>query len=118
MSDMKGTGKKGESLAADYLGGLGFEILHRNWRYKRAEVDLIAGKDGIIHIIEVKTRTTLEFGFPEESVGYRKLTMLMKAGAAFLYKNPEWKQIQYDVLSIILINDEQPQFLLLSDVDL
>ncbi|RYY20726.1 MAG: hypothetical protein EOO04_19485 [Chitinophagaceae bacterium] len=118
MSDLKGTGKIGEALAADYLTQIGFEILHRNWRHKRAEVDLIASKDGIVHIIEVKTRTTLEFGFPEESVGYRKLKMLMAAGAAFLYQNPGWKQIQYDVLSIILMNDQQPQFLLLSDVDI
>src|SRR5687768_9322650 len=110
MSDMKGTGKKGEALAADYLAALGFEILHRNWRHRRAEVDLIASKDGIVHIIEVKTRTTLEFGFPEESVGYKKLKMLMAAGAAFLYKNPGWKQIQYDVLAIMLIDEARPQF--------
>ncbi len=117
MSDLHGTGKKGEELAVNYLIALGFEILHRNWRHKRAEIDIIAGKDGVVHIIEVKTRTTLEFGYPEESVGYRKLKMLTAAGAAFLYKNPGWKLIQYDVLSILL-TDEQPEFLLLSDVDL
>ncbi len=117
MSDLKGTGKKGEQLAADYLAASGFEILHRNWRHRRAEVDIIASFKGVLHFIEVKTRTTMEFGYPEESVGYKKLKMLMKAGAAYQYKNPGWENIQYDVLSIILKETDPPQFLLLSDVD-
>ncbi|HTF30986.1 MAG TPA: YraN family protein, partial [Flavitalea sp.] len=68
MRDNMGTGKKGELLAAKYLLDLGFNILHCNWRYRKAEIDIIASKNSILHFIEVKTRTSLAFGYPEESV--------------------------------------------------
>jgi putative endonuclease len=118
MSDLKGTGKKGEQLAGDYLLSLGYEILNRNWRHRRAEIDIIASRNGVLHFVEVKTRTTMEFGFPEESVGYKKMKTLMAAGAAYQYKNPGWRDIQYDVLSIILKDQNPPEYLLLSDVDI
>ncbi|HMF73686.1 MAG TPA: YraN family protein [Flavitalea sp.] len=116
MRDHMGTGKKGELLAAKYLLDLGFNILHCNWRYRKAEIDIIASKDSILHFIEVKTRTSLVFGYPEESVSNKKIRTLIRGGAAYCYTNPGWPNIQFDVLSIILLENQQPEFLLLSDV--
>ncbi|MEY3819267.1 MAG: hypothetical protein RLZZ425_735, partial [Bacteroidota bacterium] len=55
----------GENMAISHLSELGYEIMHRNWRYKHLEIDIIANKDNLLHIIEVKTRTSIEFGYPE-----------------------------------------------------
>lgn len=85
------TGRYGESLAVAYFIGIGYEILHRNWRHKRLEVDIIAVKDAVLHFIEVKTRTSGSFGPPEESVTEKKLRSLIDASAAYLYIYPHWE---------------------------
>ncbi|MBL7728247.1 MAG: YraN family protein, partial [Dinghuibacter sp.] len=51
------TGAKGERLAAMWLEANGFTIVERNWRHGRYEIDLLAHRDGILHVVEVKTRT-------------------------------------------------------------
>ncbi|MBM3433113.1 MAG: YraN family protein [Bacteroidetes bacterium] len=68
MAEHQDFGNWGESLAADWLEANGFEILHRNWRMGKLEIDLIARKEKYLHIIEVKTRHGHEYGWPEESV--------------------------------------------------
>lgn len=96
------TGKIGEQLAADYFLKLGYGILHQNWRYKHWEIDIIAEKSAILHFIEVKTKTTDNYGFPEDAVTPSKIKYLMNAGEEFLYQNPDWERIQFDILAIIL----------------
>ena len=54
--DALSTGAEGERLAAEYLLKEGFDLLHRNWRNGRCEIDLVARRDGVLHIIEVKSR--------------------------------------------------------------
>ena len=68
----KDTGFLGENITAQYLTQNGYEILHRNWRYKHLEIDIIAIKEGMLHIIEVKTRTDHQFGFPEQAITAKK----------------------------------------------
>ena len=102
MADHHEFGKKGEELAAAWLAGRGFEILHRNWRQGRNEVDIIARLDDTLHFIEVKSRRGRHYGHPEESVSRTKLRNMMLAASGFLVLHPEWKRIQYDVLAIIL----------------
>lgn len=108
------TGQAGEVLAVDYLIGNGFAILHKNWRYGHWEIDIIACKEGVLHIVEVKTKTTHKWGFPEEAVTKSKIRYLISAGEEFLYKNPQWNRIQYDILAITLKPDIS--FFLIEDV--
>ena len=108
-------GEKGETMAVQWFQAQGYIILYRNWRYSHAEVDIIASKNDILHFIEVKARKTEQYGLPEESVGYKKMQMLMKAAEEFLFRFPEWKRIQYDVLSITL-RRSSTEFLLIEDV--
>lgn len=110
------TGKKGEEMAADYLQRQGFVILYRNWRYSRYEIDIIASRNGMLHFVEVKTRTSLIFGFPEESVVRKKMISLLKAAEQFLIRYPHWREVQYDVLSITMPHNEPVEFLLIEDV--
>src|ERR1700712_731644 len=94
------TGNHGENLAAEYFIKKGYEIIHQNWRHKHWEVDIIASHNNMLHFIEIKTRTSLKFGHPEESVDKKKIRFLIDASEEFLFQYPQWKRIQFDVLSI------------------
>ena len=110
------TGSTGETLAAVYLSDKGYRILQKNWRHSRWEVDIIAEKDTILHFIEVKTRRTKEFGHPEENVDNKKIRNLMNAAEEYLYQQPQWKRIQFDILSITILKDEPVEYFLIEDV--
>ncbi|MBL0057180.1 MAG: YraN family protein [Chitinophagaceae bacterium] len=110
------TGHIGEELAVSYFNGLHYQILHRNWRHGRFEVDLVAEKEGILHFIEVKTRRTLTFGHPEELVDEKKITNLIAAAEEYLYLWPQWQRIQFDILAITMIPDQPVEYFLIEDV--
>jgi putative endonuclease len=110
------TGKSGETLACGYLEQQGFTVLFRNWRHSHYEIDIIASKNDILHFIEVKTRRSLLFGQPEESVSKKKFRNMLQGAKAFLFQHRGWKRVQYDVLSITMLKDQLPEFLLLEDV--
>ncbi len=116
MASHNETGKKGEELAAAWLEKSGFSLLHRNWRHSHYEIDIIASKNDKVHFIEVKTRSSNRFGFPEESVSDKKIENLMQAAEEFLHRHPDWKNIQYDVLAITLSNNQEPSFFFIEDV--
>ncbi|MEO7763367.1 MAG: YraN family protein [Ferruginibacter sp.] len=110
------TGNKGEGLAAKYLSENGYIILHQNWRHSHWEVDIIAEKDGILHFIEVKTRLTKKFGHPEDGVDNKKIQNLINAAEEFLYLQPQWIRIQFNILSITILKDEPVEYFLIEDV--
>ena len=103
-------GKEGETLALEYLRKNDFEILHCNWRYAHFEIDIIAQKETRLHIIEVKSRHYFPGSFPEESVSKKKFNFLKKAAEEFLYQHPGYIHIQFNVLSITLFKDKEPEF--------
>lgn len=116
MATHNETGKKGEDLAAGWLQQNGFTLIHRNWRYSHYEVDIIACRNNMLHFIEVKTRRSNRFGHPEESVSDKKIENLMEAADEFMHRHPQWKKIQYNVLSITLLTNKEPTFFLIEDV--
>jgi putative endonuclease len=116
MASHNQTGLSGEAMAAKHLGEKGFNILEQNWRHSHWEVDIIASKDGILHFIEVKTRRTKKFGHPEEAVSEKKIQNLINASEEYLYQFPEWKRIQFDILSITMPKDEPVEYFLIEDV--
>ena len=112
----KVTGNKGEDMAEDYLKGHGYTILHRNWRFRHWEVDIIANKGKFLHFIEIKTRTSSVYGKPEESISKGKMDNLMNASEEYQFLNPQWKFIQFDVLAITLKYDQPAEFYMIEDV--
>ena len=116
METNKQTGDKGEALAAEYLATKGFEILEKNWRFKNYEVDIIASKNKRLHFFEIKTRTSRRFGYPEESITYDKMNSLKNAAEEYQYRNPDWKYIQFDVLSITILPDAPIEYFYVEDV--
>ena len=101
-------GKQGEHLAVEFLEGKGFSILETNYYASRyGEIDIIAKKDGIIVFVEVKTRTTLSYGHPFESINAQKLSKMQKAAFYYLKeKKPKYKAIRLDGIAVILSSDE------------
>lgn len=106
MAKHNETGIKGEQIAEKFLLNNGYEILCRNWCFERKEVDIVAQKAGILIFIEVKTRNRIDFGFPEEAVNPRKQQFLKIAAEAFMNKHKEYQKVQFDVISILMVNDE------------
>ena len=100
MASHNDFGRWAEDMAASWLTTHGYKILHRNWRYSRFEVDIIAQKEQMLHFIEVKARSGKKFGWPEESVDSQKIQNLIDAAGEFSERHPEWKRIQLDILSI------------------
>lgn len=109
-------GGKGEALAAAWLTERGFEVMHRNWRTGRYEVDIIACREGILHFIEVKTKRSSRYGHPEQQVGKRKLQNLVNAGCRYIEADRRWKRIRFDILAVQLYTDRPTEFLLIEDV--
>src|SRR5258707_723202 len=81
------TGRKAEKAAAIYLEMRGFKILEQNWRRPRAEIDIVAIKDGIIHFAEVKYRAREEQGRGLDAITSTKLKQMRRA--AWLYFDEE-----------------------------
>ena len=109
-------GKEGEQLAEAYLIEKGYQILHRNWKYSFYEIDIIALKNSILHIVEVKIRSSNVFGLPEEAVTKKKFRRLLNAADEFLFQHPEYRHVQYDILAINKYRNEPIDFFLLEDV--
>lgn len=116
MARHNNTGTTGESMAEAYLITKGYIILHKNWRHSHWEVDIIAEKDDILHFIEVKTRRTEKYGQPEDAVSNKKIQNLINASEEYLYQQPQWKRIQFNILSISILKEKPVEYFLIEDV--
>jgi putative endonuclease len=108
-------GEQGESLARKYFEEKGYDIVQTNWRHGHWEIDIIAAAENILHIIEVKTRSSAIGGFPEENVNRKKLLTLMKAAEVYVKIDKRWQQLQFDILAVNL-SANGPEFFLIEDV--
>ncbi len=94
-------GRWGETLAAKYLSDKGYSILARNLRTPYGEIDLIANNGGTTIFVEVKTRTTASYGYPENAITLRKQAHMVSAAEHYLQEHPELaNEWQIDVISI------------------
>ena len=99
MKSKKEIGNQGEDLAARFLARKGFEILDRNYRFGRAEIDLIAKNKQTLVFVEVKWRSNLSFGYP--FVSKEQQQRIMDAAEEYQY-NKGWKgPIRFDIISIV-----------------
>jgi putative endonuclease len=102
MSDKIKTGNKGEKLAAEFLQKKGFEVIARNYRFKKAEIDLIVKRENWMIFVEVKTRSSIAFGEPEEFVDDKKSFLIFDAAEEYIYSN-DWRgHIRFDIISVKL----------------
>ncbi len=96
-------GKKGENIAVEYIKKLGYKIIETNWHYsKNAEIDIIAEDKGTLVFIEVKTRTTLNYGHPFEAINQTKISKIHKAIYGYLNKTEnKYTSFRFDGIAII-----------------
>ena len=100
------TGSKGEIIAADYLIKQGYQILERNYRHKRNEIDIICSKGNFLIFVEVKTRKNNTFGNPEEHVSQKQIDCIQDAAIHYQNnRNGNFLMTRYDIISIILENN-------------
>ena len=111
-------GKEGEKLAETYLLEHGYKILHRNWRYGRYELDLVTTKNNMLRFVEVKLRSSNQFGYPEEAVTRKKIKSLLQAIDQYLVLNPQYTDFRLDIIAITKQADAPVAYHLIEDVSL
>jgi putative endonuclease len=100
MADHNELGKLGEELAVDFLTEKGYEILETNWFFQKAEVDIIAQKENILAVVEVKTRSSVDFGLPQDFVKPKKIKLLVKAINEYVIANDLDVEVRFDIIAI------------------
>lgn len=102
------SGIKGEDLAASYLSKKGYKIIKRNFRARGGEIDIIAKDGDTLVFIEVKARSTDEFGSPLEAITYRKMKSLIKTAEFYKIKNPNLPELmRIDAVAISLDSENK-----------
>lgn len=101
MAQHNDLGKRGEQLASEYLVAKGYEILDENWCYGKAEVDLIAYINKQIIFVEVKTRTSVGFGQPEDFVSIAKQRLLETAANEYIEIMNHQGEVRFDIISVL-----------------
>lgn len=101
MATHNDLGTLGEDLAIDYLIKQGYQILERNYRYQKGEVDILAKKDDALVVVEVKTRTGNYFGDPYEFVKPKKIKLLVATVDHYVTQNDLDVEVRFDIIGIV-----------------
>lgn len=106
----KQKGAAAEDVAAACLIQKGLRILNRNWRCRTGELDIIAEHEGVLVIVEVRSRSgTGAFGTPSESVDLRKMTQVRNTALQYIHlKQYHNRPIRFDVVAVMLNTDLTP----------
>lgn len=100
MAEHNELGKLGEEMAVEYLQKNGYDILETNWIFQKAEIDILAKKENILAVVEVKTRSTVDFGLPQDFVKPKKIQLLVKAVNAYVIENDLEIEVRFDIIAI------------------
>mgnify|MGYP001626654229 FL=1 len=100
MAEHYELGNKGEQLAVNYLINKGYKIVERNWRFQKAEIDIIATKDKILICVEVKTRSTNDFGSPQDFVTPKKIKLMVSAMNEYILNKDLDIELRFDIIAI------------------
>lgn len=95
-------GPKGEDIAAEYLRKKGYKLLHKNWRKGHHEIDLIVRNSNCIVFVEVKTRSSRQYGPPELAVSWKKQRHLAQAADGYMKQLHSPYSARFDILSIVI----------------
>jgi putative endonuclease len=95
-------GRYGESLAARHLVEQGMELLDRNWRCDAGEIDLVLRDGGVLVVVEVKTRSSCDYGSPHEAVTPAKLARLRRLAARWLLDHEvRAREVRIDLVAVL-----------------
>lgn len=105
MAEHNDLGKLGEELAVEYLQKDNYQILQTNWVFQKAEIDILAQKGNVLAVVEVKTRSSIEFGLPQEFVKPKKIQLLVKAVNEYIIQNDLDVEVRFDIVSVFKNNN-------------
>jgi len=109
-------GERGEAAACGFLKEHGYEILEKNYTCKLGEIDVIARRKGRLAFIEIKTRTSAQYGMPQEAVDRKKQEKIFKVAQWYLKeKKQETTPVAFDVVAILWKEREAPEIRLIAD---
>ena len=101
------TGKEGEKIAAAYLKKNGYEIIEINFRCPIGEIDIVAKEENDLVFVEVKTRKSLDLGYPEQAVGIRKQKKMSQLALWYMQKRKiADTNARFDVVAITLMPEK------------
>ena len=101
MAQHNDLGKKGEQLAIDFLIKNDYKILEKNYRYLKAEVDIIAIKKDVLVAVEVKTRSTNFFEEPQDAVKPKKIKLMVSAIDYYVTQKELDVEVRFDIIAIM-----------------
>ena len=101
MSGSHTLGRTGEEIAAGHLEKKGYRILHRNWKSGRRELDIVAENDEFVVFVEVKTRTSAQWGNPEDFVGKSRMRRMVDAANYYLIEKEIDKPARFDIIGLV-----------------
>ncbi|MGL4583411.1 MAG: YraN family protein [Flavobacterium sp.] len=100
MAINQDVGKEGEDAAVQFLIDLGYIILHRNYKGDKAEIDIVALFNNLLVIVEVKTRSSVDFILPQDAVNARKRKQLIKATNCYVEEFDRTEEVRLDIIAI------------------
>ncbi|MBC8109874.1 MAG: YraN family protein [Verrucomicrobia bacterium] len=108
-------GRIGEMLAVQWLLEKKYTILEKNYRFGKAEIDIIVEKDNVLVFVEVKWRSDATFGEPEIAVNARKKKLVRQAAENYIFAQDWQHDIRFDIIAIT--GKENPEIVHFEDVD-
>jgi putative endonuclease len=115
MANHNDFGKKAEDLAVEFLRKNGYTILVRNFRFQKAEIDIIAERDHQIVIVEVKARSTDAFMLPQEAVTKTKIKSIVSAANHYMEEFDKHQEVRFDIITVL--PDERKNFMIEHIID-
>ena len=107
MASHNELGKQGEKMAENFLLSKGYEIHHKNWKSGKFELDIVAKKDNMLVVVEVKTRSSNFFGNPEDFVSKAKMKRTIDAAHHYIQMYDSRLETQFDIISIVKISGKK-----------
>lgn len=101
MASHNDFGKKGEELAVELLLQKGYTILSRNYRYLKAEIDILAQKGNILAVVEVKYRRSDHLQPITASINHKKIGLLIMAADHYVRKNDLDVNVRFDIITVL-----------------
>lgn len=102
MAHKDDLGRAGEQLAAEHLTALGWTVIDRNWRCRQGEIDIVALDGGTTVMVEVKTRSSVDYGHPLDAITPRKLARLRRLAGAWCEHHPGPRRVRLDVIGVVV----------------
>jgi putative endonuclease len=104
-------GKKGEQIAVEFLQDSGYQILKRNYRVGHSDIDILAKKDDFLVFAEVRTKSRMDNGMPEDTLTKKKLSRMKKTAEMYIAFNHYDGLARLDAVCIILDNSDRIRYL-------